>query len=84
MGENLFSIYSNYAAQNIIENTSEALSTTQNASASVTLVATSENDASATVTAREGEHSQDDQHVEDGSSTADEHRFETHEVLNFF
>lgn len=44
----------------------------------------SENDASATVTARESEHSLDDQHVEDGSSTADEHRFETHEVLIIF
>ncbi|KAL3982881.1 HECT-domain (ubiquitin-transferase) family protein [Acanthocheilonema viteae] len=73
-------INSSYAAQNPIgENPSEALSTAQNASASVTLVATSENDASATVTAREGEHSQDDQHVEDSCSTADEHRFETHE-----
>ncbi|CAG9536021.1 unnamed protein product [Cercopithifilaria johnstoni] len=74
-------INSNHAAQNSIgENASEALSTAQSASASVTLVATSENDASATVTARESEHSQDDQHVEDGCSTADEHRFETHEV----
>ncbi|OZC09116.1 hypothetical protein X798_03863 [Onchocerca flexuosa] len=70
-----------HAAQNsLAENTSEARSMTQNASASVTLVAAAENDASATVTAREAEHSQDDQHIEDGSSTADEHRFETHEV----
>ncbi|MCP9265605.1 E3 ubiquitin-protein ligase huwe1 [Dirofilaria immitis] len=70
-----------HAAQNsVAENTSETRPMTQNASASVTLVATAENDASATVTAREGEHSQEDQHIEDGSSTADEHRFETHEV----
>ncbi|VDK63407.1 unnamed protein product, partial [Onchocerca ochengi] len=70
-----------HAAQNsMAENTSEARSMTQNASASVTLVAAAENDASATVTAREAEHSQDEQHIEDGSSTADEHRFETHEV----
>ncbi|VDO11668.1 unnamed protein product, partial [Brugia timori] len=74
-------INSNHSAQNAVrENMSESLSVTQNASASVTLVATSENDASVTVTAREGEHSQDNQHVEDSSSTADEHRFETHEV----
>lgn len=78
-----FSIYSSYSAQNPIgENTSsEVLSTAQNATASVTLAATSENDASVTVTAREGEHAQDDRHVEDGCNTADEHRFETHEVL---
>uniref|UniRef100_A0A1I8EIK7 HECT-type E3 ubiquitin transferase n=1 Tax=Wuchereria bancrofti TaxID=6293 RepID=A0A1I8EIK7_WUCBA len=73
-------INSNHSAQNAVrENMSESLSVTQNASASVTLVATSENDASVTVTAREGELSQDNQHVEDSSSTADEHRFETHE-----
>ncbi|VDK86830.1 unnamed protein product, partial [Litomosoides sigmodontis] len=75
-------INSSYAAQNPAgENTSsEVLSTAQNATASVTLVATSENDASVTVTAREDEHAQDDQHVEDSCNTADEHRFETHEV----
>uniref|UniRef100_A0A915PL16 HECT-type E3 ubiquitin transferase n=1 Tax=Setaria digitata TaxID=48799 RepID=A0A915PL16_9BILA len=76
------SINSNHqSGQNsIIESTSETRSTTQNASASVTLVAAAENDASATVAARENEHSQDDQHIEDSSSSADEHRFETHEV----
>lgn len=74
-------INSNHAAQNSIPASSaEALSTAQNASASVTLVTASENDASVTVTAREPSPSHDNQHVEDGSSNADEHRFETHEV----
>ncbi|VDN03027.1 unnamed protein product [Thelazia callipaeda] len=62
-----------------VENTSRAQSVSQNASASVTLVATVENDASVTVRAR-GENSHNDRHVRNSNNTTDVRRFETHDV----